>query len=177
MQRESGGTEATVPKRYTFGSQLGIFKLMLLFILAVSTLWAQALNEMLLSADTAYNPIPSPDGKMIAYARAGWGRPDGIVGLGLSDLVSEVFVMHEDGAPVTGESPNGQVSSGMDTEPGKPLAKTSAVAWSFRSLIRFGKGAHSTCLVSSSFYLWLFPELRSCSSFSYQIIFNTPITG
>jgi hypothetical protein len=101
MQRESGGTEATVPKRYTFGSQLGIFKLMLLFILAVSTLWAQALNEMLLSADTAYNPIPSPDGKMIAYARAGWGRPDGIVGLGLSDLVSEVFVMHEDGAPVT----------------------------------------------------------------------------
>jgi hypothetical protein len=36
---------------------------------------AQTPTETLLSKENAYNPIPSPDGKYIAYVRTGWGRP------------------------------------------------------------------------------------------------------
>jgi hypothetical protein len=51
---------------------------------------AQATNETLLSAENAYNPIPSPDGKYIAYVRTGWGKPGGSGGFGRSNLVSEL---------------------------------------------------------------------------------------
>jgi hypothetical protein len=62
---------------------------------------SQALNETLLSTDNAYNPIPSPDGKSIAYVRTGWGRPGGTGGFGRSNLVSEVIVIDQNGAPIT----------------------------------------------------------------------------
>src|ERR1700738_2619935 len=66
-----------------------------------SRLWGQAANETLLSAENAYNPIPSPNGKMIAYVRTGWGRPGGSGGFGRSNLISEVVVITDDGKPIT----------------------------------------------------------------------------
>jgi len=62
---------------------------------------AQYLNETLLSTENAYNPIPSPDGRYIAYVRTGWGRPGGSGGFGRSNLLSEVMVIDENGAPIT----------------------------------------------------------------------------
>jgi hypothetical protein len=58
---------------------------------------SQTSTETLLSADNAYNPIPSPDGKYIAYVRTGWGRHVGISGFGRSNLVSEVVVVDANG--------------------------------------------------------------------------------
>jgi hypothetical protein len=75
--------------------------LALFFSLAVSTLFGQARSEILLSTETAYNPIPSPDGKMIAYVRTGWGRKGGSGGVGRSNLISEVAVIADDGKPIT----------------------------------------------------------------------------
>jgi hypothetical protein len=75
--------------------------LILFFSLTLSNLWGQAPNEKLLSTENAYNPIPSPNGKMIAYVRTGWGRPGGSGGFGRSNLVSEVMVMSDDGKPIT----------------------------------------------------------------------------
>jgi len=69
--------------------------------LAASRLWGQVPNEMMLSAENAYNPIPSPDSKMIAYVRTGWGRPGGSGGVGRSNLVSEVAVITGDGKALT----------------------------------------------------------------------------
>ena len=62
---------------------------------------AQDLNETLLSTDNAYNPVPSPDGRYIAYVRTGWGRPGGTGGFGRSNLASEVIVIDENGVSVT----------------------------------------------------------------------------
>jgi hypothetical protein len=62
---------------------------------------AQDSREVLLSQENAYNPIPSPDGKFIAYVRTGWGRSGGSGGVGRSNLVSEVVVADADGAPVS----------------------------------------------------------------------------
>jgi hypothetical protein len=62
---------------------------------------AQTLNETLLSTDNAYNPIPSPDGRYIAYVRTSWGRPGGSGGFGRSNLVSEVVVIDENGVPIS----------------------------------------------------------------------------
>jgi len=52
------------------------------FLVLVSILFhaqgaaAQNFTESLISADNAYNPIPSPDGKYIAYVRTGsTGKP------------------------------------------------------------------------------------------------------
>jgi len=56
----------------------------------------QTRNEALLSTENAYNPIPSPDGKSIAYVRTGWGKSGGSGGFGRSNLVSQVVVI--DGA-------------------------------------------------------------------------------
>ena len=77
------------------------------FTLLASTLMldaggsAQHLNEMILSTDNAYNPIPSQNGRYIAYVRTGWGRPGGSGGFGRSNLISEVIVIEENGVPVT----------------------------------------------------------------------------
>jgi hypothetical protein len=58
---------------------------------------AQTTTEVLLSAtENAYNPIPSPDGKLIAYVGTGWGRA-GDRGFGRSNLRSEVAVMTTSG--------------------------------------------------------------------------------
>lgn len=62
---------------------------------------AQGLHETILSTDNAYNPIPSPDGRYIAYIRTGWGRLGGSVGFGRSNLVSEVMVIDQNGAAIT----------------------------------------------------------------------------
>jgi hypothetical protein len=58
---------------------------------------AQKIDEKLLSdRENAYNPIPSPDGKLIAYVRTGWGR-GGSSGFGRSNLRSEIAVMTTSG--------------------------------------------------------------------------------
>jgi Tol biopolymer transport system component len=62
---------------------------------------AQATSEALLTTENAYNPIPSADGKYIAYVRTGWGTSNGSGGFGRSNLVSEVVVMDAGGRPVT----------------------------------------------------------------------------
>ena len=67
--------------------------LILSVLLLVTRSHSQASTETLLTPDNAYNPIPSPDGKYIAYVRTGWGRPGGSGGFGRSNLASEVAVM------------------------------------------------------------------------------------
>ena len=64
----------------------------------------QAPTETLVSPENAYNPIPSPDGKYIAYVRTGWGRPGGSGGFGRSNLVSKVAVM-DVGGNLAGKNP------------------------------------------------------------------------
>ena len=59
---------------------------------------AQSAGETLLTTDNAYNPIPSPDGKYIAYVRTGWGERDGS-GFGRSSLVSDVKLVNTQGVP------------------------------------------------------------------------------
>lgn len=77
------------------------FALLLCFSVSLSELWGQGPNETLFSKENAYNPIPSPDGKMVAFVRTGWGRPGGSGGFGRSNLVSEVVVVTDEGKPVT----------------------------------------------------------------------------
>jgi Tol biopolymer transport system component len=88
---------ATTRNRATLKSFLLVSISLLLSPLAP----AQAPRETLLSTDNAYNPIPSPDGKLIAYVRTGWGRPNGSGGFGRSNLVSEVAIIDASGVPVT----------------------------------------------------------------------------
>ena len=74
--------------------------LVLSALLLITRTHAQTASEALLSAENAYNPIPSPDGKYIAYVRTGWGRPSGSGGFGRSNLVSEVAVLDTGGSLV-----------------------------------------------------------------------------
>ena len=78
--------------------------LILIVLLLVTRSQSQASSETLLIPDNAYNPIPSPDGKYIAYVRTGWGRHVGISGFGRSNLVSEVAVM-DVGANLAAKNP------------------------------------------------------------------------
>lgn len=89
---------ATTPGRNALKSS---FVLLCLSLLLSAIVRAQTSRETLLSTENAYNPIPSPDGKLIAYVRTGWGRPGGSGGFGRSNLVSEVAVVNADGALVT----------------------------------------------------------------------------
>jgi hypothetical protein len=73
------------------------FAASLLFALGAK---AQNPSEVLLTTDNAYNPIPSPDGKYIAYVRTGWGEKSWI-GFGRGSLVSDVKVVNTDGAPAS----------------------------------------------------------------------------
>ena len=73
-------------------------------VLLVPCAQAQATSETLLSTENAYNPIPSADGKYIAYVRTGWGRPTGSGGFGRSNLVSEVTVIGRNGNVVSKNS-------------------------------------------------------------------------
>src|SRR3981189_135074 len=43
-------------------------------LISASEVRSQEYRETLLSTDNAYNPVPSPDGKYIAYVRTGWGE-------------------------------------------------------------------------------------------------------
>jgi Tol biopolymer transport system component len=61
---------------------------------------AQEYTETLLSTDNAYNPIPSPDGRYIAYVRTGWGEKSWI-GFGRASLVSDVKIVNMEGAPAS----------------------------------------------------------------------------
>jgi hypothetical protein len=54
--------------------------------------------------ENAYNPLPNPDGSLIAYIRTGWDRPGGSGGVGRSNLVSDVMVMDANGNVVTEQS-------------------------------------------------------------------------
>jgi len=61
-------------------------------ILALGAL-AQNSSESLIVTDNAYNPIPSPDGRYVAYVRTGWG--EGLVtGSGRSSLVSDIKIVN-----------------------------------------------------------------------------------
>jgi hypothetical protein len=87
----------------TFRSDLALFCVALLAaaLMVDTRAEAQGLNEALLSTDNAYNPIPSPDTRYIAYVQTGWGRPGGSGGFGRSNLVSGVIVIGENAAPTT----------------------------------------------------------------------------
>ncbi len=62
-------------------------------------------DEILLSeTENAYNPIPSPDGSLIAYVRTGWNGHRGSGGTGRSNLVSDIAVMDADGNVQTKQS-------------------------------------------------------------------------
>ena len=93
---------ATVAERNRFYSRArrSCIRPIIFFCLAVPILSAQTRNETLLPLENAYNPIPSPNGKMIAYVRTGWGRPGGSGGFGRSNLISEVPVVTNDGKMV-----------------------------------------------------------------------------
>lgn len=60
---------------------------------------AQSFGESLLTTENAYNPMPSPDGKHIAFVRVGWGESS-VTSFGRSSLVSEVKVMNVGGGDV-----------------------------------------------------------------------------
>lgn len=65
------------------------FHALLIATLLCATLPAPA-QEKLFSDMNAYNPVPSPDGKYIAYVKTGWDRTRGSGGFGRSNLISEV---------------------------------------------------------------------------------------
>jgi hypothetical protein len=70
----------------------------ILMLLSALVSPAQSVKEKLLSdVENAYNPIPSPDGKLIAYVRSGWERTGESDGFGRSNLRSEIAVMTTSG--------------------------------------------------------------------------------
>jgi hypothetical protein len=83
------------------------FLLLAFIAVCLSSSVAQMSKELLLSEiENAYNPIPSPDGKLIAYVRTGWNREHGSGGFGRSNLRSEIAVMNAKGEILT-QSPLG----------------------------------------------------------------------
>lgn len=70
--------------------------LLIASLMLVLGVQAQSFSESLLSPDNAYNPMPSPDGKHIAYVRVGWGESI-VSSMGRSSLVSEIKVIDKDG--------------------------------------------------------------------------------
>ncbi len=62
-------------------------------------------SAQLLLSENAYNPIPSPDGKYIAYVATGWGGrfPNEVIGFGMgrSTLASDVELMDPSGKVLT----------------------------------------------------------------------------
>lgn len=62
---------------------------------AISAGFAQ--NESLFSDLNAYNPVPSPDGKLVAFVQTGWGGKGGSGGFGRSNLVSEAKITDANG--------------------------------------------------------------------------------
>jgi len=60
---------------------------------------AQSFSESLLTTENAYNPMPSPDGKYIAFVRVGWGESS-VFSFGRSSLVSDIKVVSAEGVAV-----------------------------------------------------------------------------
>jgi Tol biopolymer transport system component len=79
-------------------ASVGVISLLLMSLSVVLLARPQKQNETLLSTEDAYNPIPSPDGKYIAYVRTGWGSSGGSGGFGRSNLVSQVAVIDGNGS-------------------------------------------------------------------------------
>jgi hypothetical protein len=101
-------------------------------LLASLTALHCAPQETLLSpTENAYNPIPSPDGKLIAFVRTGWGHNGGSGGLGRSNLVSEISVMDAQGRVLPSRRKAGQFLAGW-TPDGKSLVAFRD--WSFNLL-------------------------------------------
>jgi WD40-like Beta Propeller Repeat len=73
-----------------------LFGFLLLGLIMACEARAQDYAETLLSTDNAYNPMPSPDGKYVAYVRRGWGEKAQI-GFGRASLVSDVKIVNADG--------------------------------------------------------------------------------
>jgi hypothetical protein len=71
------------------------------------------LSVAVILADSAYNPIPSPDGKTIAFVGTGWGRGFPMSSLGRTSLKSDVMLMDLSGTVLTS----------------KPLADAFLQAW------------------------------------------------
>src|ERR1019366_10358060 len=63
------------------------------FWLATLLVSANALAQVQLSDENAYNPIPSPDGLKIVAVRTGWHRGGGSGGLGRSNLQSHLIIL------------------------------------------------------------------------------------
>src|SRR5882724_10652281 len=78
---------ATVVKRY--------------FWLAPLLVSANALAQVQLSGENAYNPIPSPDGLKMAAVRTGWHREGGSGGLGRSNLRSDLIILDRMGRTIS----------------------------------------------------------------------------
>ena len=79
---------------------------------------AQSVSESLLSADNAYNPMPSPDGKHIAFVRVGWGEST-FISFGRSSLVSDVKVMNVEGVAVPHILAKGYFLAGWTPDSGR----------------------------------------------------------
>jgi WD40-like Beta Propeller Repeat len=75
--------------------------LVLLSLTIVVPSHAQSTREVLLSTDNGYNPIPSPDGSMIAYVRADWRDSFSIDSFRPGYMAPQVMVMRANGAPIT----------------------------------------------------------------------------
>lgn len=83
-------------------SAIKLSNILICIFLFSFTASAQQTKEILLSeTENAYNPIPSPDGSMIAYIRTGWGRNLPFLSQGRSNLISEVKVMDANGRVLT----------------------------------------------------------------------------
>src|ERR1017187_3029248 len=62
---------------------------------------ANALAQVQLSNENAYNPIPSPHGLKIVAVRTGWGREGGSGGLGRSNLRSDLIILDRAGRTIS----------------------------------------------------------------------------
>lgn len=67
----------------------------------LSCVAAPAQVESIFSETNAYNPIPNPSGSMVAYVRTGWGRHEGFMSLGRSNLISVTEFVDSKGHPVS----------------------------------------------------------------------------
>jgi len=64
-------------QKYLLNPPIKLALLILSSTLAMTPSESPTPGETLLITENAYNPIPSPDGKYIAYVRTGWGRRQG----------------------------------------------------------------------------------------------------
>lgn len=92
------GSRNSVPYKTLSLPRSGLMALLLSLgtLIFIHDAEAQSPREVLLTPDNAYNPMPSPDGKHIAYVRTGWGEKLNF-GFGRGSLVSEVKLINAEG--------------------------------------------------------------------------------